>query len=325
MPGRPKIVCTDIECRFVAGDLARMRDVSEVVFAEDYRVETLAREVAGADVLVTSCFAGVPAPVIAAGGQLRAVVKYGVGVDNIDLAAATERGIPVANCPDYGSGTIADMAFAMLLALARKLLTIDRTFRDQGWFWPDDIFCATGLEGQTLGIIGLGRIGRKMARRAAGFEMQILTNDPYVSQNDVREEPFRAQFVSLDRLLSESDFVSIHCILTPETRGLLGTAEFQRMKRSAYLIDVSRGAILDEAALVTALDEGQIAGAALDVFAEEPLPNDHPLLRMRDKVIATPHLAWLTHQAAAEQSRQAADAVLDVLAGRRPRSVVNGV
>ena len=134
-----------------------------------------------------------------------------------------------------------------------------------------------------------------------------------------------ATWAELPQLLAESDFVSIHCVLTPETRGLLGTAEFKQMKRSAYLIDVSRGAILNEAALVAALEEGQIAGAALDVFAEEPLPSDHPLLDMRDKVVVTPHLAWFTHQAAAEQSRQAADAVLDVLAGRRPRSVVNGV
>ncbi len=302
-----------------------MREVGEVVVAEDYEVDTLTREITSVDVLVTSCFASVPAEVIAGGEKLRAVVKYGVGVDNIDLAAAAGLGIPVANCPDYGSGTIADMAFAMLLAFARKLPTIDRTFRDHGWFWPDDAFYATDLESQTLGIIGMGRIGRKMARRAAGFEMQIFANDPYVSPEDVQEEPFHAEFVSLDRLLAESDFVSIHCVLTPKTRGLLGTAEFKQMKRSAYLIDVSRGAILNEAALVAALEEGQIAGAALDVFAEEPLPSDHPLLDMRDKVVVTPHLAWFTHQAAAEQSRQAADAVLDVLAGRRPRSVVNGV
>jgi D-3-phosphoglycerate dehydrogenase len=300
-----------------------LREVGDVLVANDYSVQTLADAVREADILVTSCFATVPAQVINAGEKLRAVVKYGVGVDNIDLAAATARGVVVANCPDYGSGAIADMAFAMLLALARRLLEIDRCFRTRGWFWPEDEVCATSLEGQTLGIIGLGRIGRKMARRASGFEMKILAHDPYIAPAAIENEPYRVELVSLDRLLAESDFVSVHCILTPETIGLLGAAEFRRMKPTAYLIDVSRGAILDEPALIAALATGQIAGAGLDVFDTEPLPDNHPLLAMGDKVVLAPHLAWFTRQAAAAQSRQAADAVLDVLAGRTPRSVVN--
>lgn len=325
MRNTPKILCTDAECRFKSQDLARLRELAVVTLADDYRVDTLARAVIDVDVLITSCFASVPAAVLRAGEKLRAVVKYGVGVDNIDLDFAATRGVLVANCPDYGSGTIADMAFAMLLGLARKLVAIDQRFRNHGWYWPADELCGSDLEGLTLGIIGLGRIGRKMARRAAGFEMKILAYDPYVSTADVGRGPFRVQFVSLEQLLAESDFVSIHCVLTPESRGLMGAGQFRLMKRSAYLIDVSRGAILDEAALIYALREGEIAGAALDVFATEPLPADHPLFNLGDKVILAPHLAWYTHQAAAEQSRQAADAVIDVLAGRRPRSVVNGL
>jgi D-3-phosphoglycerate dehydrogenase len=251
-------------------------------------------------------------------------VKYGVGVDNIDLQAARERGIPVANCPDYGSGTVADHAFALMIALARRLPPLDTQFRHHGWYWPETQWCGVDLEGKTLGIIGLGRIGRKMARRAAGFDMRLIVNDPYVDPADAEREGHRARFVELDELLATSDFVSVHCVLTPETRQLLGERELRLMKPSAYLIDVSRGAIIDESALVRGLQEGWLAGAGLDVFQSEPLARDHPLLSMPN-VVVTPHLAWFTHEAAARQSRQAADAVLDLIAGRRPRSVVNGL
>jgi phosphoglycerate dehydrogenase-like enzyme len=180
------------------------------------------------------------------------------------------------------------------------------------------------LEGKTLGIIGLGRIGRKMAQRAAGFDMQLLAYDPYVDVHAMDGLEHRVRLTSLDELLTSSDFVSVHCILTPETRSMLGEREFRTMKSSAYLINVSRGEIIDEPALINALRNGWIAGAGLDVFDSEPLAAHHPL-RTMPNVVITPHLAWYTQEAAARQSRQAADAVLDILGGRRPRSVVNGV
>jgi D-3-phosphoglycerate dehydrogenase / 2-oxoglutarate reductase len=318
------ILCSDIECRFVEADLARLQKASRVRVSDSHSKPVLLPLIADAEVLVASCFAQVPADLIEAGRRLRGIVKYGVGVDNIDLLVAKARGIPVANCPDYGSGTVADHAFAMLIALARRLVLQDAQFRRHGWYWPDQRYCGVDLEGKTLGIIGLGRIGRKMARRAAGFEMQVVSYDPHVDVNSVEVDGCRVQLVTLEQLLSYSDFVSVHCTLTPKTRLLLGERELRSMKSSAYLIDVSRGAIIDESALLRGLQEGWLAGAGLDVFPSEPLADGHPLLSMPN-VVVTPHLAWYTWEAAARQSQQAADAVLDILAGRRPPSIVNGM
>lgn len=325
----PRVLCTDPECRFVEADCRRLALAAELEVAPTFALAELERRIPTADVLVTSCFAAVPAELIAAGRRLRGIVKFGVGVDNIDLAAARDRGLPVANCPDYGSGTVADHAFALLLALARRLTRLDRQFRDQGWYWPEAEHCGVELEGKTLGLIGLGRIGRKMARRARGFDMRLVVCDPYVQSDpraveDAERELGALQWTNLEDLLSQSDFVSIHCVLTPETRRLIGRRELALMKTTAFLIDVSRGAIIDEESLVEALRAGRLGGAGLDVFGAEPLSRDHALLQLPN-VVATPHVAWFTAEASARQSAQAADAVLDVLAGRRPRSVVNGV
>ncbi len=178
MHRRHTILCTDVECRFVVSDRQRLLDACQLIISDGNDLSTLLLQVIDADVLVASCFAQVPASLIEAGQRLRGIVKYGVGTDNINLQAANDRGIPVANCPDYGSGTIADHAFALLIALARRLTTQDQVFRGDGWFWPDDQFCGVDLEGKTLGIIGLGQIGRKMARRAAGFDMRMVVYDP---------------------------------------------------------------------------------------------------------------------------------------------------
>jgi phosphoglycerate dehydrogenase-like enzyme len=278
-------------------------------------------QIGNAEVLVASCFAQVPGKLIKAGRRLRGIVKYGVGVDNIDLQTARELGIPVANCPDYGSGTVADHAFALLITLARRIVLQDTRLR-RGWYWPDEGLCGVDLEGKTLGIIGLGRIGRKMVRRALGFDMEVIAYDPYVDRNVLVAQVPQLRFVTLDELLGSSDFISVHCILTPETRSLIGERELRKIRPSACIINVSRGEIVDQIALTRGLSEGRLAGAGLDVFATEPIPNDEPLLSMPNVVI-TPHLAWYTREAAARQSQQAADAVLDFLANRRPRSVVN--
>lgn len=321
---QPTILCTDQECRFLEPDMRRLRAASVVTISESNALSVLLPLMADTDVLVTSCFAQVPAALIECGHRLRGIVKFGVGVDNIDLLTAKKRGIPVANCPDYGSGTVAEHAFALMIAVARRLTLQDAEFRHHGWYWPDERFCGVDLEGKTLGIIGLGRIGRKMAQRAAGFDMQLLAYDPYVDVHAMDGLEHRVRLTSLDELLTSSDFVSVHCILTPETRSMLREREFRTMKSSAYLINVSRGEIIDEPALINALRNGWIAGAGLDVFDSEPLAAHHPL-RTMPNVVITPHLAWYTQEAAARQSRQAADAVLDILGGRRPRSIVNGV
>jgi D-3-phosphoglycerate dehydrogenase / 2-oxoglutarate reductase len=317
------VLCSDPECRFVDADVARLQKICHLKVSDSHLTPALLPLVVDAEVLVVSCFAHVPAALMEAGRRLLGIVKYGVGVDNIDLLAAKERGIPVANCPDYGSGTVADHAFALLISLARRLTLQDSHFRRNGWFWPDERYCGVDLEGKTLGIIGLGRIGRKMARRAAGFEMRVVAYDPYVNSTSIEADAYHVRLVTLDELLTSSDFVSVHCTLTPETRQLLGEPQLRAMKPSALLIDVSRGAIIDESSLLRGLQEGWFAGAGLDVFPSEPLAAGHPLLSLPN-VVLTPHLAWYTWEAAARQSQQAADSVLDILAGRRPRSIVNG-
>jgi D-3-phosphoglycerate dehydrogenase len=316
---KPKILRTDAELFIIEQYLAELGQVAEVVTAASDATDVLAREAADAEVILT-CYAEIPARVIAAAPRLKGIVKYGVGVDNIDLAAATRAGVSVVNCPDYGSETVADHAFALMIGLARRITVIDRAMRQKAWVWPAPEFFAVDLAGKTLGLVGLGRIGRAMARRGAGFAMQRLACDPYVDAETMRG--LGVEPAALDALLARSDFVSIHCVLTPETRGLLGAAELARMKESAFLVDVSRGAIVDEAALVDALQAGRIAGAGFDVFPDEPLAPGHPLLGM-DSVILTPHLAWYTREAFERVERQTLDSVLEVLAGQRPRNLKN--
>jgi D-3-phosphoglycerate dehydrogenase len=316
---KPKILRTDAELFIIEQYMAELGAVAEVVTAESDTADVLACAAVDADVILT-CYAEIPARVIEAAPGLKGIVKYGVGVNNIDVEAATRAGVAVVNCPDYGSETVADHAFALLIGLARRLTAIDRLMREKAWVWPRPEFLGVDLTGKTLGLIGLGRIGRAMARRGAGFGMEIIACDPYVdagTMHGLGVEP-----TALDALLARADFVSIHCVLTPETRGLLGAGELMRMKESAFLIDVSRGAIVDEAALVAALQGERIAGAGFDVFPDEPLKPGHPLLHM-DTVILTPHLAWYTREAFERVERQTLDSILDVLAGRRPRNLKN--
>ena len=186
--------------------------------------------------------------------------------------------------------------------------------------WPSLEFIGTDLGGKTLGLVGCGRIGRAMARRAAGFGMDLIYYDPYVAEETVADLGVRA--IDFEALLATSDLISIHCILTPETRGLFDAQAFGRMKESAYLIDVSRGAIIDEDALVDALTHGSIAGAGIDVFPVEPLPPGYPLLTL-DNVILTSHLAWYTTEAEKRLADECMDRLLEVLDGKRPRNIKN--
>ena len=319
---KPIILRTDTEVRYTAADMDRLGAVADMVTPPDYEEETLIRAAAEADpdLVSTSLFAPITARVMAAAPRLRAVVKYGVGVDNINVEEATRRGIMVVNCPEYGSETVADHAFAMMIGLARRIVRIDRAMRDRGWMWPELEFIGTDLFGKTMGIIGLGRIGRAMARRSGGFGMRRLAADPYVDGETFAD--FGCERVSLDELLAQSDFVSVHCVLTPETRGFIGEAQLRAMKEGAFIVNVSRGAIIEGPALVRALKQGWIAGAGLDVFPEEPVLPDCPLLGM-DNVILTPHLAWYTVEADEKLSRESADRVLEVLDGRIPRNLKN--
>ena len=263
----------------------------------------------------------VPAELIEAAPHLRVIARHGVGVDNIDVAAATRRNVIVAYTPTANTTSVAEHTLVLMGALAKQLLTYDRATRTGGWEIRDSNR-AVDLGGKTLGLVGLGRIGREVARRArAAFDMTVLGYDPYLDAATVEALGVRPA-ASLDELLREADVVSIHVPLTDATRHLIGAAEMARMKPTAFLINTSRGPVVDEAALVEALRSGRIAGAGLDVFAEEPPPASHPLFDLPN-VILTPHSAALTAECVVRMALGAAQAIVDVLEGRRPEHVAN--
>ena len=316
---KARILRTDAELHIIEQYLDELSPIADVVTTESHAEDELAKAARDADIILT-CYTNITAKVIEAAEKLKGIVKYGVGTDAIDIETATERGVMVVNCPDYGSDTVADHAFALMISLARKIPAIHRVMREKAWVWPSPEYFGVDLSGKTVGLVGFGRIGRAMSRRAEGFGMTRLVHDPYVKPKSVAE--FGVDFVTLDELLERSDFVSIHCVLTPETKGLIGQAALRKMKGTAYLIDVSRGAIVDEGALIRAIDEDWIAGAAFDVFADEPLGADYPLLG-RDNVILTPHLAWWTKEAFERVERDTLAGIREILAGDRPRNLKN--
>lgn len=247
--------------------------------------------------------------------QLKIISRWGVGYDAIDIPAATAQGIIVAYTPGLLSETVADFAFALLLSLARRVHISHASMSQGKWeaVWGTDVF------GKTLGILGCGRIGHAMARRAAGFNMRLLAHD--IRCEPKTDEP-SIQYVSLDELLAESDFLSLHAALSPENRGLISEAQLRRMKRTAYLINTARGALIDETALARALNEKWIAGAALDTFTVEPLPAAHPL-RGAANLLLTPHLASFARETGERVSLTAAQAIVDLMQGRKPQFVVD--
>jgi phosphoglycerate dehydrogenase-like enzyme len=247
--------------------------------------------------------------------QLKLISRWGVGYDAIDVAAATQQGVVIAYIPGLLNDAVADYAMALLFALARRVHEGHLSMREGKWAagWGQDI------GGKTLGIIGCGRIGQAVAKRASGFTMRLLGYD--IAPN-AEAKKLGIEFVGLDQLLAESDFISLHCALTPDTRGLIGEAQLRQMKPGAYIINTARGAVMDEAALLRALRENWIAGAALDAFVVEPLPADHPF-RTAPNLLLTPHQASFGLDTGARVSTAAAQAIVDLQAGRQPQWVVN--
>jgi len=248
--------------------------------------------------------------------RCRIAVRYGVGVDTVDLAAATQRGVMVANVPDYCIEEVSDHAIAMLLSLWRGVTTYDRAIRNGTWSTTERQPMPR-LAGKVLGVIGVGRIGAQAARKAAGVGMRVIGYDPYLSSL-----PAGIQKVTLDELLQQADAVSLHMPLTAESRHLINEAALRKMKPSALLVNTARGGIVDTAALIRALREGWIAGAALDVLEQEPVPRDSPLLSLPN-VIVNPHASWYSDESVPELKRKTAEIAVAVLRGQRPASVVN--
>ena len=260
--------------------------------------------------------------VIEAMTRCKVISRYGIGVDMVDLQAAADHGIPVANVPDFCIEEVSDSTLGFLFTLNRRIFILDRWVRSGGWgstrpipYWPP-----ARLRGQTLGIVGLGNIGRMVAQKAGCLGLKLLGFDPYV-------EPEQAvglgvELVTLDDLLRRSDYVSLHCPLNAETRGLIGAAQLALMKPTACLINMARGPVVVQSALYDALVNHKITAAALDVLEEEPPKPDDPLLQL-DNVIINPHASSGSTQAAVELRNAVAQNVVDALSGKRPRSIVN--
>jgi glyoxylate reductase len=284
--------------------------------------EELCTKAAEYNALVTLLTDKIDLAVLEAGkGRLKIVANVAVGYDNIDVAAATELGIMVSNTPGVLTETTADFAWTLLMAIARRVVEGDKFFRAgnfQGWGIM--MLLGSDVHGKTLGIVGFGRIGQAMAKRATGFDMTILYYDPITQADDVAAG-LGAHKVDFDTLLRQSDFVTMHTPLTEETRHLMSGPQFDRMKSSAYLINTARGPIVDEAALADALVEGKIRGAALDVFEDEPRAN--PRLIPLDNVILTPHIASASVETRTKMAATAAENVIAAVEGKRPPTVVN--
>lgn len=297
--------------------VAALEKEAEVVVAKGLTAEALLAEVSKADALIVRSETQVTRPVLEAGKQLKAVGRAGVGIDNIDVAAATELGVLVLNVPNANTLAAAELAMGLMLALVRRIPAADATMR--AGTWEKSRFTGTELYGKTLGVIGFGRIGRAVADRAKAFGMQILAYDPYVPAEHLAA--VQAERCDLDQLLARADIVTLHAQKTKETHGLLDAANLAKMKPGSFLVNVARGGQVDEEALYDALERGHLAGAALDVFAKEPVLG-HRLAQL-PQVILTPHIGASTKEAQERNGRDVAIGILQALRGQRPEGAVN--
>lgn len=312
---RPLVIITDCNHGTIAPEEEVLHGIAQIELHQRNDEEGLLGFCRDADGIITQ-YGAFTRRVLKALRCCKVISRYGVGVDTIDLDAATDHGIIVAFVPDYATDEVSNHAAALILALHRRLLPLDREVRAGNW----DFRVAAPivrLAGQTLGIIGLGRIGSMLAAKFRGFGLGIVATDPYR-----QDWPDWVRQVSLDELLAVSDIVSLHCPLTAETRHLINTAALRKMKPSATLVNTARGGVVDTQAIVPALRERWIAGAALDVLEVEPMPADHPLAGL-DNLILAPHAGWYSEGSIMECKRKTAMAVRQVLEGQRPAAVAN--
>lgn len=307
----------ELDCAGIDAGL-RSRGVDLTLLPGGVSDDELARRTHDADLILT-CYQPVTGRVIESAARLRGIVKYGVGIDAIDVGAARRRGIPVVNVPTYAQETVAECALALLLALARKVVPIHREMAATGWVWPTPQWCGVDVAGKTVGLVGMGRIGRSMARMVGqGLRARVLGFDPYVDDAAMRSAGVEKR-VDLRAMLADCDFVSLHAALTADNENLIGAPELGAMKPASFLINVARGGLVDEHALVQALESKQIAGAGLDTFQHEPLERaTHTLspLYSMDNVILFPHLAFYTHEAVRRLEEETLARCVEILDGK---------
>ncbi|HYC46304.1 MAG TPA: C-terminal binding protein [Burkholderiales bacterium] len=318
MTAKAKVVLTDYVWESLDVEKSTLSGVAELVALQTKKPDEFIEHAADCDALLNTYAGPITAEVMARMPKCKIIARYGIGVDTIDLDAATAAGIIVTNNPSYCIEEVAEHTMALVLACARKVVFYDRLVRAGRWDVPPGkpMF---RLAGSTLGLVGFGNIARQVAARAAAFGMKVLYSDPFV-----RDGQFDAPGAAADlkTVLAHADFVSLHPPLTKDTRGMMSDAAFSMMKSSAWLVNCARGPIVDTDALVRALDAGRIAGAALDTTDPEPLPNPHPL-RNRENVVMNPHVAWYSEQAMVGLQAGAPGEVRCVLTGEWPVNVVN--
>ena len=318
MAAKAKVVLTDYVWESIEVERGILGDLATITAMQTKKPDEFLAEAADCDALLNTYAGPITAEAMARMPKCRIIARYGIGVDTIDLEAATAAGIIVTNNPTYCIEEVAEHTMALMLAAARKIAFYDRLVRAGQWAVPPGKPLAR-IAGSTLGLVGFGNIARQVAVRAAAFGMKVLYADPFV-QPGQSDAP--GTKVELDELLQRSDFVSLHPPLTAKTRKMIDDAALARMKPSAVLINCSRGPIIDTDALVRALDAKRIAGAALDTVDPEPLPNPHAL-RGRENVILNPHVAWYSEQAMVGLQAGAPNEVKRVLSGEWPINVVN--
>jgi D-3-phosphoglycerate dehydrogenase len=314
MPERPKILSThalhpQAEAMLAGG--------GELVVASALDAATLAREAEDTEIVIVR--APLPPVLFDTAPRLRAAIRHGAGLDMIPLDAATRAGILVANVPGVNARSVAEHVFLVTLALLRRFRAMDRDLRTNGWLaGRDHANLANELAGRTMGVVGMGNVGREVARIATnGFGLTVLANN-----RSGGNLPKGVRFLAIDELVAESDVIVLCCPLTPETTGLIDAKRIARMKPTALLVNVSRGPVINDTALVDALHQGRVAGAALDVFATQPLPTGHPYFSF-DNVIMTPHMAGVTEESMERMGTGAAAEALRVLKGELPVNLVN--
>ena len=281
--------------------------------------EQLCEKVKTSDALIIRSATQVTADVFAAsGGRLKVVGRAGVGVDNVDLASATQHGCLVVNAPTANTVAAAEHGIALLASLARNVAQADASMK--AGKWDRNTYVGVSMVGKTLAIIGFGKVGSEVGRRAKGLGFNVLAYDPYASE--AKAAAVGVRLVPLDEALATADFFSLHMPMTPDTKGLFGQAAFAKMKKGARIVNVARGGVIDDDALAAALDAGIVAGAALDVFVKEPPPPDHPLIGRPD-VIVTPHLGASTVEAQEDVGVEIAEAVIEALQGKLAATAVN--
>lgn len=315
-----KVVITDYtyENLDVERKILSQRDDIEVLDYQDRTEEGVMRFSSDCDVLVCQ-YSAITRRVIENLKNCKMIIRYAIGVDNIDLVAAGEHGIPVVNVPDYGIDEVSTHAVTLILAAMRKLPQTLKDVRDRKWNYAL-IKPLYRTYGSTLGLVGLGRIPSDVARKMSGFGMKILAYDPYAPSE--RAAALGVELVDLDRLLKESDCISIHCPLTEQTYHMFNMETIKKMKPTAFLVNTARGGIVDGADLAQACLEGIIAGAAVDVVENEPIAADDPLLEL-DNVMVTPHLAWYTEEAIVSLKEKLANEILRIHDGEEPINIVN--